>query len=223
MKLEDLVKRAEELAGLGSAVLATKTHGSSGWPYVDSTMFAELETAALSFVQRTFGTDSPYYKQPQFDKAWSYLSRTPYIIGALKACRDELAGGWVFTTRGLVSAEVFSDFLSMAEHLLGGGYKDAAAVMIGSVLEEHLRQLCQKHSISITIAKPDGTLVPLKADALNSELARAGVYSKLDHKNMTAWLDLRNKAAHGKYGEYTLDQVDLMLRGVTDFIVRTPL
>src|ERR1039458_9811950 len=84
----------------GLMVLATKTHGSSGWPYVDSTMFAELETAALSFVQRTFGTDSPYYKQLQFDKAWSYLSRTPYIIGALKACRDELAGGWGFTTRG---------------------------------------------------------------------------------------------------------------------------
>ena len=110
----------------------------------------------------------------------------------------------------------------MAEHLLSENYKDPAAVVAGSVLEEHLRQLCQKNSIPIETAKPDGSLVPLKADALNSELARANVYSKLDQKNITAWLDLRNKAAHGKYAEYTEAQVDNMLRAVAEFIGRTP-
>jgi hypothetical protein len=46
------------------------------------------------------------------------------------------------------------------------------------------------------------------------------VYNKLDHKNVIAWLDLRNNAAHGKYNEYTQEQVELMLSSVSDFISR---
>jgi hypothetical protein len=44
--------------------------------------------------------------------------------------------------------------------------------------------------------------------------------NKLDQKNVTAWLDLRNKAAHGKYTEYQKDQVELMMQGVTQFMAR---
>jgi hypothetical protein len=57
---------------------------------------------------------------------------------------------------------------------------------------------------------------------MNSEIAGAGVYTKLDQKSVTAWLDLRNKAAHGKYAEYTREQAALMLRGVMDFAARYP-
>jgi hypothetical protein len=106
----------------------------------------------------------------------------------------------------------------MADHLLEQGYKDPSAVIIGSVLEEHLRKLCEK--VGIPVAQSNGT--PKKADALNSELAGASVYSKLDLKNVTAWLDLRNKAAHGRYGEYTKEQVELMLQSIRDFSTRHP-
>jgi len=97
------------------------------------------------------------------------------------------------------------------------GYKDAAAVILGSVLEEHLRQLCAKTGIAV---EQKGK--PKKADLLNSELAGQSVYSKLDQKSITAWLDLRNKAAHGNYGDYSLDQVGLLLQGVRDFMARIP-
>jgi hypothetical protein len=171
---------------------------------------------------RTFGADSPFYTNFDSDVVAAQEYGTRRGIGILQACRAELAGGWLFTTKGLVSAEVFSDFLDMAGHLLAEGYKNPAAVMVGTVLEEHLRQLCGKNSIPVELNKPDGSKLPLKADAMNSELAKANVYNKLDMKNVTAWLDLRNKAAHGKYTDYTADQVDLMLRGVLDFIPRTP-
>ena len=39
---------------------------------------------------------------------------------------------------------------------------------------------------------------------------------------VTAWLDLRNKAAHGHYLEYTKEQVELMLQSVRDFTARCP-
>ena len=67
-----------------------------------------------------------------------------------------------------------------------------------------------------------GSTVPKKADRLNAELAAADVYSKLDQKNVIAWLDLRNKAAHGRYPEYGLPQVNLQIAGIRDFITRNP-
>ena len=106
----------------------------------------------------------------------------------------------------------------MANHFLENGYKDPAAVISGSVLEDHLRKLAGKSAIDIV--KPDGS--PKKADALNNELAAKLAYTKLDRKNATAWLDLRNKAAHGHYQEYTKDQVSLMLQSVQNFISRLP-
>ncbi len=61
---------------------------------------------------------------------------------------------------------------------------------------------------------------PKKADLMNADLAGAGVYNKLDQKSVTAWLDLRNKAAHGHYGEYTAEQVLSMLGAVQEFMTR---
>ena len=138
--------------------------------------------------------------------------------GMLQALRDDYESGYLQSVVELVHADLFADFLDMADHLIQQGYKDPAAVVAGSVLEEHLRKLCDKHGIDVL--KADGT--PKKADALNSELAGAGAYSKLDQKSVTAWLDLRNKAAHGKYGEYTQEQVTLMIQGVQDFASRYP-
>lgn len=130
--------------------------------------------------------------------------------------------GWIFELKNFVTAEIFTDFLEMAEYFLSEGYKDPAAVIIGGVLEEHLRQLCQKNGIPITFDK-DGKDVAIKANQLNQNLVKAGQYNKLEMKNVTAWLDLRNKAAHGKYDKYDKSQVDGMLQGVTDFITRNPL
>jgi TPP-dependent indolepyruvate ferredoxin oxidoreductase alpha subunit len=108
----------------------------------------------------------------------------------------------------------------MSKYLIDEKFKDPSAVMIGSVLEEHLRQLCYQNKITVETIKNE-KLVPKKADLLNSELATATIYNKLDQKSITSWLDLRNKAAHGNYDEYTLEQVKIMYQGVKDFISRT--
>jgi len=86
------------------------------------------------------------------------------------------------------------------------------------VLEEHLRSLCIARSIAVTVGAK-----AKKADAMNAELAAAlpPAYGLLDQKGVTAWLDLRNKAAHGKYIEYTIEQVRVMLTAVRDFAART--
>ena len=109
----------------------------------------------------------------------------------------------------------------MAEYLLTERYKDAAAVIIGGVLEEHLRQLAARAQIPVEEPKNE-KVVARKAESLNADLAKAGVYAKLDQKAVTFWLDLRNKAAHAKYTEYAHEQVELMYAGVRDFVMRNP-
>jgi len=141
----------------------------------------------------------------------------PYVLGNLRALRSAYEAGYLASVAELVHAELFADFLEMADYLVSEGYKDPAAVIGGSVLEEHLRQLAAKNGIPTSAGGR-----PKKADLLNSELTAAGVYSKLDQKSVTAWLDLRNKAAHGKYGEYSKDQVLLLLQSVREFMTRIP-
>jgi hypothetical protein len=139
------------------------------------------------------------------------------LAGILSAMRKAYDAGYLATVSELIHADVFADFVEMAAYLLSEGYKDPAAVVIGSVLEEHLRQLSVKNGILTSTAGK-----PKTADQLNADLAGKGAYSKLDQKSITSWLDLRNKAAHGKYGEYTKEQVDLMLQGIQNFMARVP-
>lgn len=213
MKTEDIKKRVDELITTAEQVLNTKL--------VSYEQFYEFRVATLSFLRNTFGTDHTFYVEFNENVTVAYpYDNTEVGRGILKAVKQEIDGGWLFTVKGLISAEIFSDFLEMAEYLLKEGYKDPAAVMTGSVLEEHIRQLCLRNSIPIETIK-DGKPNPKKADSMNSELASASVYNKLDQKNITAWLDLRNKAAHGLYLEYTKEQVEIMYLGVTNFISRT--
>ncbi len=224
MKVADLLKRADELVAHGQEVIATtyRDEYSSSVRYVDQAAMAGFRSASLSFIQRVYGEAHPHFSEFKAQTTDIFLSNATRGISILNAIRSEIAGGWLFTLKGVVAAELFSDFLEMAEHLLSAGYKDPAAVMIGSVLEEHLRQLCLKRSVNVEEDK-NGRLVPRKADRLNADLAKAAIYTKLDQKVVTAWLDLRNKAAHGQYREYNQDQVRQLLQGVTEFMVRVSL
>jgi len=53
---------------------------------------------------------------------------------------------------------------------------------------------------------------------MNSELAKKGVYNTLVQKRITWLADIRNKAAHGEWSEFTQADVDTMLRQVRDFV-----
>jgi hypothetical protein len=178
----------------------------------------------LSAIRRLAPHDSIYannvegYERYLTSGALGLITTLEPARGMLQALRSDYESGYLQSVVELVHADIFADFLEMADYLLQQGYKDPAAVVTGSVLEEHLRKLCAKHNVDIV--KTDGS--PKKADSLNSDLSAAGAYSKLDLKNVTAWLDLRNKAAHGLYTQYTQEQVALMLQGARDFVLRHP-
>lgn len=139
------------------------------------------------------------------------------LRGILGAIKIEYQNNYLKTVEEIIHADLFADFLEMADHLLQENYKDAAAVIGGGVLEEHLRKLCQKNNIPIQLNGKNK-----KLDTMNSELKSAGSYDSLIQKSITAWADLRNNAAHGHYSTYDKNQVALMISGVRDFIVKFP-
>ncbi len=131
-------------------------------------------------------------------------------ISIFKAAKSDYENCYLFDTRTLIEAEVFDDFLEQAEELFKKGYYQASAVIAGCVLEDGLRKLGQR---KIPNFPTDKTI-----DPMNVELAKAGIYNALWQKKITALADLRNKAAHGQWTEFTEKDVEDMIRDVRRFM-----
>jgi len=188
---------------------------------ISNTKAVEMVTRARAAIERVGGRTSAYAREaeaivPTKAHEWAKLWR---LVGVAQSLSHDLKAGYLSSLEELVHGEVFGDFLEMAEHLLENSYKDAAAVIAGSTLEAHLKQLCKRTGIGTDLDTSSGVR-PKKADQLNAELSKAAVYGILDQKNVTAWLDLRNKAAHGTYAAYQKEQVAIMVSGIRDFMTR---
>ncbi len=211
-KLDELIRELDELYQVAKSNETTQ---------IQSKTFA-LGVECLAFVESVVGEKSIFYttiKNVYGKYQSNSLIEYAEILKRLKIFVDE---GWSVGIRNLISAEIFVDFLEMAEYFQNEGYKDPAAVIAGSVLEKHLRDLCIANEIPITKTDSAGSTVSLKAGQINTDLAKHSVYNILEQQSVTAWLALRNNAAHGKYEAYDKSQVKNMLGGIRDFIIRNP-
>ena len=180
-----------------------------------------LITRARAVIVRIVGRDSEYYRHIEeifSSNTWNLQYKLSQIMSSLKGLLQDLKSGYLKSLSEIIHDDIFSDFLEMANHLLQEGYKDAAAVIAGSTLEEHLRKICSKTNIDIEIETPKG-IKHKPTDRMNADLAKHQIYTKGEQKQITAWLDIRNNSAHGKYDE---NQVDLMITGIKDFFVKHP-
>lgn len=181
---------------------------------------SDLQVRCFTAIERIAGRHSVYFERvkeiEKFGGALKY--KVPGQIGVAKALLADIKNGYLKSLEETIHSNLFADYLEMAAHLADKGYKDPAAVLAGSTLETHLRNLCGKHKI--TVVSKGGK--PKKVDTLNADIEKAGVYNKSYQKSVTAWLDIRNKAAHGKYDEYSGEQVKILIDSVREFINRHP-
>jgi hypothetical protein len=183
-----------------------------------------FNTQALACIERIGGPGSPYFRQVQ--DALSIVRGDPthnviFVRGELEALRADVARGFMSTLQERIHAELFSDYLEMAEYLMADDLKDPAAVLAGGTLEEHLRQLCSKNGID-TEEHPSQGPKPKSAETMNSDLYKAKIYGLPEKQQVTAWYALRNKAAHSKYNEYTKEQIALFIQGLRAFFRENP-
>ena len=193
------------------------------YAWVKPAVAAAFRTAGLSLLSGLFGEGHHTYRD--FDRGTKdtrTLESFRGPVAIIEGVREEIDRGWLDSTKALISADIFSNILEMAEYLLSEGYKDASAVLVGGALEGHLRTLATGRGVDTHAPDRSGVLRPRKAQSLNQELCQEGAYALGDQKQVTAWLNLRNDAAHGDHDKYTTDQVILMQQGVANFIVRVP-
>jgi len=196
---------------------------AAGEEYADPFLHLKFITSSLYFVSTTIGEDNAFYKaifSSQYGLVEESIKRQ---VALLEALHSELSDMWYWSAQGLASAEMFSNMLEEAQHLLDKGFTLPATVLGGCVIETHIKNLCKKNSIKTDIKKENGDTTPKKTSALNQELYSIGVYNLNNSKEVTNYLGLRNSAAHGKSNEIDKEQVALMLQGISAFVNRNPI
>lgn len=156
------------------------------------------------------------------------LESTPdsreFAVSFLKSILGDLEEGFLNRVQYAVDAEVNADYLAQAEALVESGQTDkahiAAAVIAGAVLEHGLRTILD----SIETSEPSRTAGSASErrglNALIDDLKRRGVFNEVRAKELRGFADIRNAAAHGRFGDFTPEQVRRMVSGITDFLAR---
>ena len=80
-------------------------------------------------------------------------------------------------------------------------------MVIGVALETTLKEISLRHSVPIA-----------SLEDMNIALRKIDVYNVAKQKQVTAWVDLRNKGAHGVWDAYSAGDIRDMHAGVERFI-----
>lgn len=215
MRLDPIVaKRFSELLTKGEAIDAVKFTNFTDMDgkrhmSIPGAAFKEWATSVLSLLQRTFGESSPHYKNflEHYSSFNGWLSDYQDSLGIYKAALEDFNGGYMFNVRTLAKAEVLTDAIDQAKSLIESGYKDPACILARVALESALKDLAGKYSL------PEG-----KLEKMNTELCKAGAFNMAKQKQITAWAEIGNKAAHGDWAAYSSADASAMVFGVESLI-----
>lgn len=213
-KTNKLSVRFQELIEQVDKVLATKQYKQGGYTsgdYVDHAMYNAWIAKATHLLSVSCGEQSAHYLAFKAAGRAGYSTNHAMLVqmkAVFEAAQEDYDGGYFNSIRSLIQAEVFGNELEQATELLEAGYRSAAAVIAGVVLETTMRQICVDHGLDT------GSL-----NWMNDNLVKAQAYSTLVKKQVTALAAVRNSAAHGKPDEFSDKDVEDMISKVGDFIV----
>jgi hypothetical protein len=213
---DSLIKRRfQELEAKAAAVSRQRVHdftsSDDGKAYykIQEAPAGAWATNVQNLLQRVFGRDSVHYTNftTAYERWSGWESGFETLVALFDAAREDYEGGYLFSVRALAKAEVLSDSFAQSRQLLAAGYKDPASVLARVALESALKELCDEHGI-----------VHGKLDKMNADLCKAGVYNMAKQKQITAWADIGNKAAHGDWSAYSEADARSMLDGVEGIV-----
>jgi len=115
----------------------------------------------------------------------------------------------LFDIKQLVQADLYDSELDTARGLLKAGFSRAAGAVSGVVLEGHLKQVCDNH----TLPKKSGTI-----SVLNDALKAANVIDLSQSRHIQFLGDIRNKCGHKNSTDPTSSEVADLIEGVEKVI-----
>jgi hypothetical protein len=189
-----------------------ETQGVS--PRVEGT-YVQWHLGSLSFFATVFNPGNIYLEAfgripNECPHEHFLVSQVEKGLGILRAAQNEINFGALPGIEALFSAEIFEDFLSMAEHLFDQKYFAVVPSLVGAVLEDGLRKIAKRKDL---IVKQEDNIA-----GLNTRLFDAKAYSLLVRKKIEVWNNIRNNADHGKFDVNSPQDIGQMLEGVRGFL-----
>jgi hypothetical protein len=210
MSNKKIIDRLDNLIKLGEKVLETKSYDYSESCYiVASGLFQQWYTSSVALLY-TFPEKYIYASEFGENCQKGNYGDVELGVAILRAAKEDIESGVLTELVDIISAEIFDDFLEMAEYLLENGYKDPTASLIGAVLENELRRMCRENDIPV---KHDDNI-----GSLNQKLFQKSIYGKPQMRQISIWQSIRDSADHGKFEDYNAESVKNMLEGVRNFL-----
>lgn len=122
--------------------------------------------------------------------------RAHKVLGALIGIQESLARGLFGRIEDLAYADVAGSLLEQADCLLQAGYSLPCAVVCRAVLEEFLREWCQREGCLPTPEGREGRPRPIGMEDLKQALAKSGRITKVIAKAIDKMAAVGNAAAH---------------------------
>ncbi len=203
-----------------SEIILDRRDSANGNGYLGDYDATRIATRARAAIRRFAPPGSAYEDEAttavELDHNGSW--KAEQLTAIVHALRDDYRFGGMASVEAIVHADLFDDFLDMANELLAKGFIGPAVVLAGTVLEEQLRKLARKHEVDITDERGRAKSV----EVLGVDLRKAEVVTEVQRKSVTAWYAQRTEGAHGRPENLNDGEVERMIDGVRDFVARYP-
>ena len=228
-RLAELIRRGEAVS------VSRKTEMSENWvtgkttsrvvETVDWPEFVQWRTNCTTLLDQLVPTSSAHRVTADgFKTIKNNRYSLQFGIQFLKAVSEDFDQGFFDDIGTQIEAEIAADYLGQAKTLVESELREQissapAAVLSGAVLEKCLRSMCEQ------LSPPEPTTLnngkPLTLNPLIDALRKRGAFNELRAKHLRAWADIRNSAAHGRFEEFTTDEVKAMVRGIELFLTQS--
>jgi len=189
---------------------------------IDKAAFFQWKVNCVSLISQIIPSHHIHHKSVEvFRDLMPVVDHLRWGLSTLKALKEDFRRGFLGDLLLQVESELVADYMGQAENLLKEGQLGKfdhvpAAVLCGALLEKALRDFCDKQEPPISKTKQNGD--PKSLNPLIDDLKKAGVFNEAKAKQLRAWTDIRNHAAHGEFDQFTRKDVEQMIKGVKNFL-----
>lgn len=227
-QIDDLIRSGEAIPMRQHSKLASSNYITGEKQYRHYNLasypeFVEWRTSCIAILDQVVPVGSLLRKTVDaLDTLNNEPSKVEFAVAFLRSVRKELERGSLDALSLQIEANVLTDYMAQASELLAEKGEELtyipAAVLAGASLERALRTLCEALAPPEPVKNERGEFLGM--NALIDTLKRRQAFNELQSKQLRAWAAIRNSAAHGKFEEFTRNQVEQMLAGIGDFLAR---
>jgi hypothetical protein len=216
---ELLNERFASLAAEGQRLIARLPRDQHGLAYWVSSTEIPTYQAWLSAVTNLVGTIAPsgsvYPSQlAKITAHENMASGVPVTVvqqvhGVFTAAHADWETGLLRRIEYIYAASTFDDFLDHAARYHKSGKKTESAVLASAVLEDTIKKLASKHSI---------TTASQSLEQLIDALVAADVLTPTKSKRVKSWSAVRNHAFHAEWDQFDIKDVGTMIEGIREIL-----